>query len=132
MQIAYCAVLYGVGLYFPFHYVEDERLIVAERDIFGAKVLRLNISEIYQCLHAQSLLKELVKKGLILPQTKKEAESYTSKYAQNIIAGVGLLSMYSPPKFLQGLFDTLEAVDAPEQKKLTMKLKSGIFYNYSV
>ena len=50
--------------------------------MISAKVLRLNLSEVYQSLNAQSILCEMVERKLIQPQKRGEAEGYSSKFAQ--------------------------------------------------
>ena len=63
--------------------------------MISAKVLRINLSEVYQSLNAQSILSEMVERKLIQPQKRGEAEGYSSKYAQNISAGVTLFNKKS-------------------------------------
>ena len=97
--------------------------------MLGAKVLRLNLSEVYQSLNAQSILSEMVERKLIQPQKRGEAEGYSSKYAQNISAGVALFfTMEIPPTFALDLCNILEATDCPKQRKLAVKLRSGLVY----
>ena len=91
--------------------------------MLSAKVLRINLSEVYQSLNAQSILSEMVERNLIQPQKRGEAEGYSSKYAQNISAGVTLLS---PPTFTLDLCNILEVTDCPKQRKLAVKLRSGL------
>ena len=92
-----------------------------------SKVLRLNLSEVFQYLSAQSILNEMVEKKLIKPQKKREVEVYSSKYAQNISAGIAMFStMESPPTFLLSLCDILVGTDCPNQMKLAVKLRSGL------
>ena len=90
------------------------------------KVLRLNLSEVFQYLNAQSIMNEMVEKKLIKPQKKGEVEAYSSKYAQNISAGIAMFNMESPPTFLLSLCDILEGTDCPDQMKLAVKLRSGM------
>ena len=94
--------------------------------MLGAKVLRLNLSEVYQYLNAKSILHEMVERKLITPQQKGSAEAYSSTYAQNISAGVALFNKESPPTFALDLCNILEATDCPKKRKLAMKLRSGI------
>ena len=94
--------------------------------MLGAKVLRLNLSEVCQYLHAKSILHEMVERKLITPQQKGSAEAYSSTYAQNISAGVALFNKESPPTFALDMCNILEATDCPEQRKLAIKLRSGI------
>ena len=71
--------------------LEDEGVLVAQQNVFGAMALLLSLSEVYQNLNAQSILQEMVEGKLIQPQNKRDAEAYSSEYAQNISAGVALL-----------------------------------------
>ena len=96
--------------------------------MISAKVLRINLSEVYQSLNAQSILSEMVERKLIQPQKRGEAESYSSKYAQNISAGVTLFNKKSPPTFALDLCNILEVTDCPKQRKLAVKLRSGLVY----
>ena len=108
-------------------YTEDEGAMVAERKMLGAKVLRLNLSEVYQYLNAKSILHEMVERKLITSQQKGNAEAYSSTYAQNISAGVALFfNTGSPPTFALDLCSILEATDCQGRRKLAMKLRSGI------
>ena len=101
--------------------------MAVEQQKLSAKVLRLNLSEVFQYLSAQPILNEMVDKKLIGPQKKGEVECYTSKYAQNISAGMAMFStMESPPTFLLSLCDILEGTDCPDQMKLAVKLRSGM------
>ena len=100
--------------------------MVAEQRMLGAKVLRLNLSEVYQYLNAKSILHEMVERKLITSQQKGNAEAYSSTYAQNISAGVALFNKESPPTFSLDMCNILEATDCPEQRKLAIKLRSGI------
>ena len=107
--------------------VEDEGVLVAQQRMFGAKALRLSLSEVYQNLNAQSILQEMVEGELIQPQHKGAAEAYSSKYAQNISAGVALFNMQGPATFLLALCSILESRDSPKQMKLAMILRSGMY-----
>ena len=116
--------------------LEDERVLVAQQNMFGAKVLRLSLTEVYQNLNAQSILQEMVEGKLIQPQHKGAAEAYSSEYAQNISAGVTLFNMRSPATFLFALCSILKSRDSPKQRKLAMTLRSGIYvpnmHNYTI
>ncbi|CAI8053192.1 Ankyrin repeat, PH and SEC7 domain containing protein secG [Geodia barretti] len=92
--------------------------------MLGAKVLRLNLSEVCQYLNAKSILHEMVERKLITSQQKGNAEAYSSTYAQNISAGVALFNKESPPTFALDLCNILEATDCPKKRKLAMKLRS--------
>ena len=100
--------------------------MAVEQRMLCSKVLRLNLSEMIQYLNAQSILNEMVDRKLIGPQKKGEAEAYSSKYAQNISAGMAMFNMESPPTFLFSLCDVLEGTDCPDQIKLAVKLRSGL------
>ena len=94
--------------------------------MLSSKVLRLNLSEVYQYLNAESILHEMVEEKLITPQQKEGAESYRIKFAKNISAGIALfITMESPPTFLLSMCDILEARQCSEQRKLAVKLRSG-------
>ena len=95
--------------------------------MLGAKVIRLNTSELYQHLNAKSILQQMVDRQLILPAKKEDAETYSHKYAQNLVAAAEiLLTMESPATFLLGLCDVLEATGLSHQMKLALKLRSGM------
>ena len=100
--------------------------MAVEQRKLSAKVIRLNLSEVFQYLNAQSILNEMVEMKLIKPQKKREVECYTSKYAQNISASIAMFNMESPPTFLLSLCDILEGTDCPDQMKLAVKLRSGM------
>lgn len=108
-------------------YIEDEGALVAQQHMFGAKALRLSLSEVYHNLNAQSILQEMVEGKLIQPQDKRDAEAYSSKYAQNISAGVALFDVQGPATFLLALCSILESRDSPKQRKLAMTLRSGMY-----
>ena len=102
-------------------------LMAAEQVMLCRKVLRLNLSEVFQYLNVQSILNEMIEKKLTKPQKKGEVEAYSSKYAQNISAGIAMFStMEIPPTFLLSLCDILEGTDCPDQMKLAVKLRSGL------
>ena len=92
--------------------------------MLSAKVARLNISELYQYLSAESILQQMVDRQLILPEKKEDAVLYSHKYAQNSVA-VGAL--FSTATFLLSLCDVLEATGNSQQLKLATKLRSGMF-----
>ena len=94
--------------------------------MLSSKVLRLNLSEVYQYLNAESILHDMVERKLITPQQKEGAESYRIKFAKNISACIALfITMESPPTFLLSMCDILEARQCSEQRKLAVKLRSG-------
>ena len=107
--------------------LEDERVLVAQQNMFGAMALRLSLSEVYQNLNAQSILQEMVEGKLIQPQNKRDAEAYSSEYAQNISAWVALFHGQGPATFLFALCSILESRDSPKQRKLAMTLRSGMY-----
>ena len=94
--------------------------------MLGAKVIRLNMSELYQHLNAESILQQMVDRQLILPAKKEDAEIYNHKYAQNLVATGVLFEKESPPTFLLSLCDVLEATGISRQMKLALKLRSGM------
>ena len=114
-----------------FHSVEDEELFGFEQLILSAKVSRLNLSEVYQYLNAESIFHEMVERKLITPQQKENAEFCNSKYAQNISAAVDLFEMNNPLTFLLDLCNILEATQSPDHRKLAMKFRSGMTDEYS-
>ena len=107
-------------------YVEDEGIMAAEQRMLGAEVLRLNLSEVYQSLNAESILREMVERKLIQPNRKKDAETFSSKYAQNISTGVALFYRESSPTVMLDLCKVLEARECPKQRILAMKLREGM------
>ena len=104
----------------------DDKLSDAEQKILGAKVTRLNFSELYQHLNAASILQQMVDRQVILLAKKVDAEAYSHKFAQNTVAIEGMLSINIPSTFLLGLCDILEATDTSKQRSLAAKLRSGI------
>ena len=91
------------------------------------KVIRLNTSELYQHLNAKSILQQMVDRQLIPPAKKEDAETYSHMYAQNLIAAEALLAKGGPPTVLLSICDVLEATGLSCQKKLALKLRSGMF-----
>ena len=97
--------------------------------MLGAKVVRLNLSELYQHLNAGSILQQMVDCQLIQPGKMKDAEAYDSKYAQNLSAAIALFYMVkSPPTFLLNMCDILDDEGTTQQRNLTLKLRSGFYY----
>lgn len=96
-----------------------------EQDILGARVTRLNFSELYQHLNAVSLLEQMVERQLILPSIKEDAEKYSDNYAKNVLVTIGFFSTNSPPTFLLDLCEILEVKDTCQQRSLAAKLRSG-------
>ena len=96
--------------------------MVAEQRILGAKVLGLNISEIYQYMNADLLLQG---------REKDIIQEYNSKYAQNISVGAAFFGdiMEGSPTFLLDMCKFLEAADCPEQSHLATKFQSGISFD---
>ena len=100
--------------------------------MLSAKVARLNISELYQYLNAESILQQMVDRQLILPETMTDAVAYTHKYAKNSVAILALFTtLSSPPTFLMHLCDVLEVTGNSQQLKLATKLRSGMFKKIS-
>ena len=96
--------------------------------MLSAKVARLNISELYQYLNAESVLQQMVDRQLILPEKMTNAVAYTHNYAQNSVAISALFStLSSPPMFLMHLCDVLEATGNSQQLNLATKLRSGMY-----
>ena len=102
-----------------------------EQRMLSAKVTRLNITELYQHLNAESILQQMVDRQLILPEKMTDAVAYTHKYAQNSVAISALFTTRSsPPMFLMHLCDVLEATGNSQQLKLATKLRSGMFTRF--
>ena len=100
--------------------------------MLSSKVLRLNLSEVYQYLNAESILHKMVERKLISSQQKEIAEACNSKYTQNISAGVALLNTNSPPTFLLDLCNILEATQSPDHRMLAMNFRSGMTDDFSI
>ena len=91
---------------------------------------RLNISELYQHLRAESILQQMVDRQLILPTNKENTVAYSHKYAQNCVATSALFTtLSSPPTFLPSLCDVLEAAGNSQQHNLAAILRSGISFS---
>ena len=102
-----------------------------EQTMLSSKVTRLNISELYQHLNAESILQLMVDRRLILPAKKEDAVVYSHKYAQNSVAIEALFSTpTNPAKFLLSLCDVLEATGNSQQLTLATKLRSGMFKRF--
>ena len=104
-------------------YVEDD---AAQERMLGAKVVRLNLSELYQHLNAGSILQQMVEAKLIQPGKKKDAEAYGSKYAQNLSVSLTLLSKESLPTAVLDLCNLLDTSETLQQRNLAIKLREGI------
>ena len=97
-----------------------------EQRKLGAKVTRLNFSELYQHLNAASLLEQMVERQLILPKFKEDAEKYSNNYAKNVVATDGFFSTTNnPATFLLDLCEVLEVKGTCQQRSLAVKLRSG-------
>ena len=94
--------------------------------MLGAKALRLNLSEVYQYLNAESILHEMVERKIITSQQKETVVACNSKYAQNASAWDVLFEGKAPPTFLLDLCSILEATQCPDQRKLAIKFRLGI------
>ena len=105
----------------------NDELSDAEERMLGAKVTRLNFSELYQHLNAASVLQQLVDRQLLSPAKKTDAESYRQIYVQNHVSIAGLFTMDNPPSFLLHLCDILEASCTGEHSTLAAKLRSGTY-----
>ena len=106
--------------------LEDDGLIAAQERMLRSKVLRLNLSELYQHLNAGSILQQMVEAQLIQPGKKKDAEAYDSKYAQNLSASLALFSTESPPTAVLDLCNLLDTSETLQQRNLAIKLREGI------
>ena len=96
-----------------------------EQRMLSSKVTRLNISELYQYLNAESILQQMVDRQLILPAMMTDAVAYTHKYAQNSIATNALFFMHNTPNFILSLCDVLEGTGNSQQLTLATELRSG-------
>ena len=85
----------------------------------GARVMRTNYSFLWQYLEPSRLLSILVDKLLMTETAKKEAESYTQKFAQNSVIIYQLFHSDCPPL---KLCDTL---DVTGQGHIAKKLRQG-------
>ena len=85
----------------------------------GYKVMRTNYSFLWQYLEPSRLLPILVDKLLMTERAKKEAESYTQKFAQNAVIIYQLFACGCPPL---KLCDTL---DVTGQGHIARKLLQG-------
>ena len=85
----------------------------------GFRVMRTNYSFLWQYLEPSRLLSILVDKLLLTENTKKEAESYTQKFAQNAVIIKQLFAFDCPPL---KLCDTL---DVTGQEHIAKKLLQG-------
>ena len=103
--------------------LEDERVLVAQQAMFGAKALRLSLSEVYQNLNAQSILQEMVE-GNSSSHSIREMLRPTALDMHRIFQ---LFNVRSPSTFLFALCSILESRDSPKQRKLAMTLRSGMY-----
>ena len=87
----------------------------------GARVMRTNYSFLWQYLEPSQLLPKLVDKELMTETRKKEAESYTQKFAQNAVIIDQLFGSHCPPL---KLCDTL---DVTGQEHIAKKLLQGTY-----
>ena len=93
--------------------------------MLSAKVIRLNLSELYQHLNAGSILQQMVDGQLIQQGNMKDAEAYDSKYVQNLSVSLALFLRESPPTVLLDLCTVLDTSGTSQQTKLAVKLRSG-------
>ena len=85
----------------------------------GAQVMRINYSFLWQYLEPSQLLPILVDKTLMTETARKEAESYTQKFAQNAVIINQLFASGCPPL---KLCDTLDVIG---QGHIARKLMQG-------
>ena len=100
-----------------------DKLSDIEQTKLSKEVARLNISELYQHLNAESILQQMVDRQLMLPAKLADAVAYTHKFAQNSVATSAL---FTTPTFLFSLCDVLEATGNSQQLNLANKLRSGM------
>ena len=111
-------------------HTEENKMSDEKQRMLSVRVTRLNISELYQYLSAESILQQMVDRQLILPANKEDALAYTHKYAKNSIATKALFLMDNPPTFLLNLCDVLKSTGSSQQLNLATKLRSGIFTRF--
>ena len=120
MCVYLCVCLYNI--------IGNDGLTDVEREIVALKVLRLNMSELYQHFNAASILQQMEDENIVPPKLKEKALSYTEKYAQNMAATCAIYSCReSPVAFLLSLCDKFKATGTPGQKYLATKLRSRKF-----
>jgi ankyrin repeat protein/serine/threonine protein kinase len=106
----------------------DEKIVEAERDIYGTKVVQLNLSELYQFLNVKTIIHQMAERGLDIHENVEDIEIHTSQYAQNLSAVVALVELQTERSlhFLFSLCQILETTGCPKQKQLAEKLKSDL------
>ena len=100
-----------------------EELSVADQHMFRARVVRKNLTLLYQHLAVADILPALVEKGMISEANRKEVETYAQKYAQHIVIIGSLFSSEYPADGLVRLSDVLAMT--PGQEQVAGKLLDG-------
>ena len=107
-------------------FVGNDELIDVEQKLSAFKVLRLNMSELYQHFNAVSILQPMEDEKIVPPKLKETAILYAEKYAINMAAFSAIFSsgLETPQTLLLSLCDTFEATGTHEQQLLAAKLRS--------
>ena len=100
-----------------------KELSVADQCMLSARVVRQNFTFLYQHLAVADMLPTLVENGIITEAKRKEVESYTQKYAKNIVVTDALFASECPPDVLMRLTDVLTMT--PSQEQVARKLRDG-------
>ena len=100
-----------------------KELSVADQCMLSARVVRQNFTFLYQHLAVADILPTLVENGIITEAKRKEVESYTQKYAKNIVVTDALFASECPPGVLMRLTDVLAMT--PGQELVARKLRDG-------
>ena len=100
-----------------------EELSVADQHTFRARAVRQNLTFLYQHLAVADILPELVQKCIISEAKRKEVETYTQKFARNIVIICALFKWDCPPDVLVRLTDVLAMT--PGQEQVARKLLGG-------
>ena len=91
--------------------------------MLGARVVRYNFTLLYQHLAVAGIFAALVEKGIISEAKRKEVETYSQKYARNIVIMNALFLNECPPDGLVKLSDVLAM--NPGQEQVARKLLDG-------
>ena len=108
--------------------VGNDELTDVEQKILACKVLRLNISELYQHFNAASILQQMEDEEIVPPTLKEKALLYAEKYAKNMAAFSAIFSSgLVSQTLLLSLCGKCEITGTPEQQRLATKLRSRKF-----
>ena len=100
-----------------------EELSVADHHMLRFRVVRENFTFLYQHLAVADILPVVVENGVITEAKRKEAETYSQKYARNIVIMNALFLFECPPDGLVRLTDVLAMT--PGQEQVARKLRDG-------